>query len=279
MDWIKESDWILWRTITVDDLPDAPTNFRKNKRQVNQNDIAPNICTITSSFWCVADVTGYEPTDADILEVRSRWLNHPTHPFDPNVWWYVHLSVDEVRKYCDEVWIELSTLWFLIWSREHEIALEKWYSVTTWHSANRQYNIDRDDDWIVSVWWIHNPVTYWHSNRQSRKENESRLMKVDSYFPRKTNIYELANQEEMLEAWRQFKRWFIFFPKYIMDTKDLPIHVLRDQVTDADDRDIIIAWETELSIAMKKWVKPIYSNYQWKNAITRMIFELGMLRS
>lgn len=278
-DWLKESDWVLGDTITVEKLPQAPLRFEDVWRDINQDDIAPNICTICNAWWAVSDVTGYIPTEDDILEVMNIGINDYEwkYQFDPSVWRYLHLAVDEVRRSANRKGLDVSSISVRIGSPEYYMALRKGYTVATGYKGNRAYNIDRDDDGIVSEWWVNEPFTYWHANGQFEYETESLLFVRDSYAGRDTNIYMNEALDRMIEANRQFIRWFIFFPEYIMTPVVLPPHISIDSVT-WDDRDIVIARETEVAKAMQTWYKPKFKNYLWTRTIERMLIELALLR-
>jgi len=279
MDGIKESDWILWRTITVEELPIAPKRYEDTERQINQNDIYPNICTVCNCLWAISDVTWYLFTEAQIMEIVRKWEADEKYPFDKTVWRWLHIAVDYCRRFCnEELWMDLSSIAVAIWSKQHNIALSKWYTVATGHTGNASYNIDRDDDGILVDWWVYKPSTYGHANADFVYSWDTRLMKRDSYYGRATNIYENKAQAKMIEEKRQFKRWFIFFPLHIMETQNLPEHISRDSVS-WDARDIVIAREVEVSQAISKWYTPIYTNYTEEYAITRMLVELERVRS
>ena len=288
MDWIKESDWILWVTITVDELPEAPRRFEDREYQINQTKIAPNICTIASSLWCIADNTDYQPTDQDHLDIMNIWLARETYKFDPSVWRWLHIATDETRRDVNNKGAKVSSLAILIGSEEHRIAEEKGYSVSTGFTGNRAHNIDRDNDGILQTGWVDTPGTFWHANRQFSYRKDTRKMIADSYLWRPTNIYEQQAQDIMLKENRHFKRGFIFFPLYIMTIWDLPKHVTREAATTPDEKNIIIAWETEFSQYMKRTGQTMeqllargifYSDYTWSEYKTKMQMDLKLLRT
>jgi hypothetical protein len=278
MDWIKESDWILWRTITVEELPIAPMRYEDTERQVNQNDIYPNICTVCDCLGAISDVTGYKFTAEQIMDIVRKWEKDPVNPFDKSIGWWLHIAVDYCRRYCNEnLGMKISSISVAIWSKQHNIALSKWYTIATWHKGNSSYNIDRDDDGILIDWWVYKPSTYGHANAQFVYSWDSRLMKRDSYYWRSTNIYENKAQDKMIKEQRQFKRGFIFFPQHIMDIQKLPDHIGRHMV-EWDAKNIVIAWETEMTKAIQDGYTP-FSDYEWEFAIQRMLIDLSFIRN
>jgi hypothetical protein len=55
---------------------------------------------------------------------------------------------------------------------------------------------------------------------------------------------------------------------------------MRDQAFDQATKEIIIAWENEVSIRLENWwdTNQLYINYTWPHAITRMLIDLKYIR-
>lgn len=203
IDWVSETDWIMWEVVDPNELPKLTRNFDTAKIQYNQGKWwSNNWCTVFAAMWAVSDLTWIVWSEAQMKDVYNtavkEWL-------DPKVWWFTHKAVDLVRKKAKELLgLEINYATFEMSDAKLLNSLaDKWYSVVGWFKWNSNYNKDKNEDWIVTN--IHKPTTYWHAIRRFWKRI------IDNYFWIKWNVYTNDLVQEMLKAWTLHTWWFVYF--------------------------------------------------------------------
>lgn len=266
-----ESDWIMWWILNREDIVPPSHIFAEKQIQYNQNEYKKNGCTIYASMWAYSDLTGHIFTLQErqhLYEIAvEQWL-------DPSIWWYVHKWFDLIRKFKGDV----SYARVRIWSDDYRKALKLWFSVVTWYGWNRTYNRDRDDNHIVES-NDRGDQSYHHAIRHTLLQDK--LYISDNYLWRASNVYALPTLEEKQKSWALFTRWYFYFQKIDLLMANLPRHIMRDQAFDQETKEIITAWENEVSARLIKWwdQTKLFSSYTWYHAITRMLIDLKHIRN
>jgi len=124
---------------------------------------------------------------------------------------------------------------------------------------------------------------YWHADVIQKNPNGDGYMMIDSVGG---VTYTLTNDvfDKLLSSWNIRGYGYVFLPLNIFNMPELstklPPHVTVGQVQDADDKDIIVAWETEVSKRLDNWgdVAKLYKSYTGKHATTRMLMDLRSIR-
>lgn len=251
-------------------------DFANKKIQYNQKEYKRNGCTIYASMWAYSDLTGYEFTRKERQYLYDLAVEQG---LDPTFWWYVHKWFDLIRNFKEDV----SYARVRIWSEDHRKALSLWFSLVTWYGWNRTYNKDRDDNRIIESNDRWDP-SYHHAIRHTLIQDKLHI--TDNYLWRASNIYKFPELEEKQKSWELFDRWYFYFQKIDLQMANLPManvpkHIMRDQAFDQATKEIIIAWENEVSAWIKDgWDKSIlYVDYTWPHAITRILGDLKWVRS
>lgn len=203
----NEDDFILWSSIfSIDNLPEARKNFWVDKIQFNQTRIDYSWCVYHAWTWCIADESklfNYTLFLETCNKLKYKYGYHDHH------WMYIYKGVDMVRNIHNKNNPKDRLISFRVkigWKEFFE-ALKKWYSIHAGYQWNHQYNLDKNDDWILekTKFW---KATYWHSIRLTMKNNK--IYVVDNYFWIKYNIYEIPHIEKLVENNVFFWYWYIY---------------------------------------------------------------------
>lgn len=279
----SESDWIMGNVFDMKDVADPLHTFAEKQIQYNQNEYMTNTCTIYQAIWAYSDLRGIKiPLKTRKLlcdMAEEAWL-------DPSIGWYVHKAVDLVAKYFGDV-----SYWRVrLWSTEYYELLAKWFSMMWGYGWNAVYNKDRDDNRSVDKnnrW----KATYYHAVRGTMVKEDNKVVHIaDNYDYRHSNVYWLPNiGDKQALSWNMFNWAYFYFDKIDIEMQDLPRHILRTQAKTVRQREIIIAWENEVSAWLKRWgeknklfveyTADLNSEYDINAVITRMLLDLKFIRA
>ena len=206
LDWVigveSENDFL----IEANDIPEIEEVndkiFEYNQAKYHET---YNSCTIFGSAGAVSDLFDYEFSYEELLDFNEKSY---THWRTRGKWWWVYMAVDLVREMRNEK-NENKLLSFRTSIDDGTMvdALNKWHSLVTSYHWNSKYNKDfKEDgklDWVV--FW---QSTYWHCIRIRKIWGLVHV--VDNYFPRKYNVYELADFRELVKRWVFSKFQYLF---------------------------------------------------------------------
>lgn len=268
----SEADWMLGSVIERTDIADAEFRFYDKTIEYNQDEYKQNTCTVYAAMWAYSDLRWIEiPFEKrkEIIDLAiDGWL-------DVNEWWRLHKAVKLVADY---FW-DVSYARIILGSEDENMARNKWYTIISWYKWNREYNLDRDDDWIVQKNERWEP-TYWHAPRFVALEEVA-----DNYKKRATNIYRLPELEKKIEWGNMFRYGYFYFNKISMSPiVNLPMHISPDSVRTPARKEIVVAREQEATVWLQKWNQLSYSEYMADNeydewdVISRMLIDLKTIR-
>lgn len=208
IEYYNDDDYLIWSEWTsIDNIPKARDTFWDRQIQFNQNKIDPEWCVYHAGTWCIADekVFNYVWFLQECSKEKHKYW------YKPWVWMYIYKWVDMIRH----IWNKnnpkdkIITFRIKFWSKEFETLLDKWYSLHIWYRGNRDYNKDKNDDWILEKtnFW---KSTYWHSIRITKKDWKYHII-VDNYNYIKHNTYKIPSNNLI----KLVKNWVFFWSAYI----------------------------------------------------------------
>jgi hypothetical protein len=276
-DQARESDWRLWSVINWDDIASPRFTRHDHKHVYEQDRIGKNSCTIATACWCYTDATGYIFSYEEMQWFYQEAVNLKHRPLDPSVWRWVGDAFAFIGKKRGDV----SRAMVKMGSPDYYLALEKKFSLSTGYGWNRAYNIDRNEDSIVqnNHRWS---ASYYHCIRHVVTKQDTNVLIPDNYPKRASNVYHTPEIDKKIEeSGNYFNRWYFYFKKINLTMAKLPEYIWRDEVTNPETREIIIARETEISDWIDNGgdIEKLYKDYTWDHAITKMLIDLKWVRS
>lgn len=239
--------------------------------EYNQKDVSSRGCVFYAAATQVSNLTKYFFSKTQFEEMRD--IAYDKYGWREWVWMYVwdwaNLIVDYRNKLFPDnpiykYYVNIKDLWFK-------------GMVHTGINANNKFYNDAQDNGSLdnNPYWARE---FWHSIN-IMIDTEQYIL--DNYkWDKKYNIYK-CNLKELINEWFMFNWWYIYnFIKPQMPTIVLPEHITVAQTIDNEEKDIIIAWEQELSTYLSK--NPDYKTYRkyvWKHWITRMLIDLNKIRN
>jgi hypothetical protein len=107
IDWVKETDRIMWETATVQDLPLLK---QWTVHKYNQNKVWSNSCTLVTAVTAWTYTTWVVRSYENLQEAYRRACKAP-NPLDPKIGRSLHLAVDLIRKLWKEFyWVDTNTM-------------------------------------------------------------------------------------------------------------------------------------------------------------------------
>ncbi len=214
----------------------------------------------------------------DEIEAKSieMWWEWPGNGWSASQWF------DAVRKTLNPKYPEkaMSKWKYDIWSEVRNILLDKCIPVGISIIVDSTYRKDVKDGDIDSKTFSKN---YGHADVIQKNPNGNWYMMIDSVGG---VTYTLTQEvfDSMLTNGNIRWYWYCFLPVNILNMPELshqlPPHISAWPITDPDEKDIIVAWETEVSAWLNNGgdVNRLYKSYNGRHAITRMLMDLRSIR-
>jgi len=276
-EWLEEGDWIMGNVFDMDEIQKPTSSFAKWWIVYNQNDIRRNSCTIVASYGALSDYIG--------KEFSNEYLKEATYEadalwFDENVGWWVKSAVSFVCKKEGYSYGRVR-----VGSEDYYLLMSAWWSMVTGYRGNLKYNVDRNEDSVVTL-NSRGATVYGHSLRNVDGEVENECILPDNYTERESNVYRWKEIDKKIKESGSIFGWgYFIFSKFDIDMEKLPLHVHRDAVSTPARKQIVVAWESEASKFLNEWGELLYTYYEGGNsvdeadAIVRMLNDLSMIRS
>lgn len=248
----SEQDWVVGGIINWSDIPYPDFVYDDNQYQYNQNEYKRNTCTVYASMGAYSDNFWEEVTLTERKELVDlaieQWL-------DTSIGRYIHKAVALVGSYFDVSYARVDANSEDFWE-----ALMRWFTLVYWYRGNREYNDDRDDDWVVQSndWWN---TTYWHAPRLIVARVVDNVVIVDNYEQRASNVYSWTEYTEKMKNWKMFRYGYFYFDKYTPPMNDLPKHLWPEEYDTTLQKDTVKAREREMQVHLANGGKLLWSVY------------------
>lgn len=283
-----ESDYTFGGVVDWSMIKKPTRTFWTNRIQYDQRFIpeGKNDCTVVSAMGMYSDLSGYEFSNAEHQEIHDLAVE-ATDGSIVTEWWYLPKANDLVRHYVRDnpIPFKVSSARVLTGWEDFLKALEMWFSVQVGYGGNKRYNDAKDNDGDMSLTEWGEP-TYYHAVR--RTDDKVALYIVDNYEGRLLhNIYTIPKFMEIIKDGKYFFTWsYFYFQEIDLTMENLPAHLDKDKVATPSRREVVIAWENEVS----KWltdggdISKLFGNYQADNkldewdVIARMLIDLDFIR-
>jgi hypothetical protein len=212
------------------------------------------------------------------------------------------------REEIDDVEEMSKTMWRL--GTGHWRSSSQWADavrLVMWKTTKRQVNVEEWSEAWETLIEKNRPIGisvvvdkyYWREARKwgIKTSKFARLWGHSTFLKRKVgeeDMYEIVDSVEkmrydipkdvffeMVENWNIRNYAYVLFPKNILDMPELdvlPEHIKVEDVDDFDDKQIIVARQTEWAEWINGWNELLYKDYTKKNAVTRMLIDLARIR-
>lgn len=274
---IRESDRRMWSIVDWSNIADPRFTWHDKKHVYEQDRIGRNSCTLATACGCYTDATGYVFSYEEMQWFYKEATELEHRPLNPERGWWVWDAFAFVWKKRGGV----SRAMCRLWSADYYIAKKKGFSLSTGYGGNRVYNTDvKEDSILQSNKW--GKASYHHCIRHVRTEQKQEVIIPDNYPKRSSNIYRNPEIDKKIEeSGNYFARWYFYFTKISLLMAKLPKHTSRNEASDPQTREIIIARENEISAWVNQGgdISKLYVDYTWPHAITRMLIDLKWVRS
>lgn len=282
-EWLEQDSdrWLSWESIILLDklqrMPVLDSTYRVLNQYIHQRHNTS--CTKFAPYTVFCSIWNHDPSFSEIDEIEKKslemWWAWPWNGRSMTYWFDACQDIVNTKYPSKKV----SKRKFDVGGKVWDIILNK--KIPVWVSIIVD-SVYRNDVTDGNLNWSNFQKEYGHADC-IQQINDTTLMMIDSvggktYTIQKDLFYKLINTGNI----RNY--WFCFIPSNILNmpelSKTLPLHITTSQVKDSDDRDIIIAWETEVSAWISKGgdLNKLYKSYLGKNAITRMLMDLRSIR-
>jgi len=215
---ISKNDFLLWN-LEKDKLEDYLDNIKPETPKIFYNQAklnrTRNACTLFWSFWAVSDLTGYNFSEKEILEICD--IAEKYYGWREDYGWYIYKAVDCVRNYWNKKFPEKKLVSFRIdlkSEKDLEI-IKKLYearkTIVIWYRTTKEHYIDSQDNWVLDrdcFVSCGSKITGWHCIRYNF------WMNIDNYIDRKKyNSYVNEKLVKLVKEWTYFISWYVFFYK------------------------------------------------------------------
>lgn len=172
-------------------------------------------CALFGNFGAVSDLTWYEFTKSDILEIQKSAVDN--YWLEMHKWMYLDKARDCVRNWWNNKNPNKRLITFTINLRDNSEknikilnelykknkTLVIWYHTTKEHYVDSQDNGVLDLDAFLSAGYEDN---WWHCVRYNKARN------IDNYYEyKKYNIYENNKLVALSNEWTYFKYAYVYF--------------------------------------------------------------------
>ena len=282
----QDEDYRLsWESLVLmgklEQMPELNTTFRVMNQYVHERH--NDFCTGFAPYNAFCTIRDHEPSFEEIDEIAYTAQHNMDSPWEwPGNWRALTYGYDAVRKTLNPKYPEKAvTKWkFDVGSEVRNMLLKKripmWVSII----VDKAYRKDIKD-WLLSGDTFNK--NYWHADTLQHHHTEDCYLMLESVwgitYKVPKDIFDKLIEDKNIRAY-----WYCFIPSNILNMPELatnlPKHVLPSEVKDSDDKNIIVAWETEVSDRLNKWGKTedLYGDYTGKNAIMRMVIDLKFIR-
>lgn len=226
--WFKD---YLWSDVDFSQLVKPVwTNIEYNQKEFGFT----MDCTAYACFYNFSNLTWVILDESE----RREFIDycHDNWIIDINQWAYLHIVVDEFRKWINNKDYDLKYIRVSIWSQDYYDLLNKGYTIITGFYWNSQFKKDRQDNCLLD-WLIDEDWTYWHCIN-----NLANLWVQDNYSERKCNKYKI--NEDFLES-HYFNYWYVF-----LNTKqDIKMNAIKRETlemqlsTNSNTANILSDWD------------------------------------
>lgn len=279
----QEQDWRLsWESIILMDKLDQMPKLNTVVKVWNQytHKRHNTSCTKFAAYNVFATMRDHDGSFAEIDEVEKTsldmWWPGPGHGRSASQWF------DAVRKTLNPKYEskQVSKWKYDIGSDVRKKLLDKHIPCGCSILVDSAYWKDIKDGKVDGTDFGKN---YGHADVIQKNPKWDWYMMIDSVWWVK---YTLSNDvfDELVASGNIRGYGYVFLPLNIINMPELstklPAHVTVGQTTDADEKDIIVARETEVSARLDSgWdVNKLYKTYTGKYAITRMLLDLRSIR-
>ena len=279
----QEQDWWLsGESIILMDKLEAMPKLDTVIKVLNQyiHDRHKTSCTKFAPYNVFATIRNHEQTweEMDEIEAKSLELGREW----PGNGWSASEGFDALRKTLNPKYPEkaMSKWKYEIWSDVRKKLLDKCIPVGCSILVDSVYRKDVKDGKVDGIKFEKN---YWHADVIQKNPNGEWYMMIDSVGGITYTI-----SQEVLDGMATNGNirgyWYCLLPIDIMQMPELstqlPEHIKPWQVQDPDDKDIIVAWETEVSERLNSGgdVNRLYRSYKGNKATTRMLIDLKFIR-
>lgn len=190
-------------------LPTPPFIYASHNIQYNQNDVCKYSCTVSASIGAISDLTGYEFTLTERLEL---WDEAVKLGANPEQGWSVSEAVKLVSKYWNSKH-DKKVLYFRVdrLSTDFWRAIDAGYSCVVNYRGNSKYQTDKSDGRLDGETF--GIPTFGHIVRTHFKDKD--LEVVDNYKGSKSNTYLIADDHwEHLQMFGASAYFFVIEDDY-----------------------------------------------------------------